>query len=91
MFMRLDKDVKEQSNKDLEWIKNFSKIKIMAICRDLNINKPNLWTGKTSAENIASCTLTVDADMGIFFRRINPLCSIGADHRQRVQLHRLII
>lgn len=48
--MRLEK---EKSNKDLEWIKEFSKIKIMTICRDLNINKPNLWTGKTSAENIA--------------------------------------
>ena len=45
----------------------------------------------TSAENIASGALTVDADMGIFFRRINPLCAVGSDHRQRVKLHRLII
>ena len=51
--MRIKKDVKEQPNKDLEWIKAFSKIKIIDICRDLKINKPNLWTGRTSAENIS--------------------------------------
>lgn len=37
--------------KDLEYIKNFSKIKVVDICRSLNIDKSNLWAGKASAEN----------------------------------------
>lgn len=39
--------------KDLEYIKKFSKITIIDICRSLNINKSNLWNGKASAENVA--------------------------------------
>lgn len=35
---------------DLEYIKEFSKIKIASICKELNIDKSNLWAGKTSPE-----------------------------------------
>ena len=34
------------------YIKNFSKIKISAICRKLNIDRSNLLHGKTSEENL---------------------------------------
>lgn len=39
-------------NKDLEFIKGFSKIKISTICEDLGIDKSNLWANKTSSQNI---------------------------------------
>lgn len=39
-------------NKDLEFIKEFSKIKISTICKDLKIDKSNLWANKTSPQNI---------------------------------------
>lgn len=51
--MKLDDKTKEQKEKDLEWIKKFSKITIIGICKDLKINKPNLFMGKSSAENTA--------------------------------------
>lgn len=37
---------------DLEFIKNFSKINISGICRELGIDRANLYNGKTSIENV---------------------------------------
>lgn len=41
-------------NKDryLKYIKNFSKIKISEICRELKIDKANIYRGTASIENI---------------------------------------
>ena len=39
-------------NKDLEFIKAFSKIKISSICKELCIDRSNLLNGKSSNENI---------------------------------------
>ena len=36
----------------LEKIKQFGKINITAICRELNINRSNLYHGRTTEENI---------------------------------------
>ena len=41
-----------KSNKDLDFIKAFSKINIKKICEDLKIDKSNLWAGRTSSQNI---------------------------------------
>lgn len=38
--------------RDLRYIKGFSKIKVSEICRDLKIEKPNVYRGTASAENI---------------------------------------
>ena len=35
----------------LEKIKQLSKINIVAICKELNINRSNLYNGKTTEEN----------------------------------------
>ena len=35
---------------DLEFIKSFSKINVTQICRELNIDRPNLMKGKASSE-----------------------------------------
>jgi hypothetical protein len=39
--------------KDLKYIKDFSKITVAGICKDLKIDKSNLWAEKSSAENVA--------------------------------------
>lgn len=38
---------------DLEFIKKFSKIRISDICKNLKIQKNNVYTGKTKKENIS--------------------------------------
>lgn len=43
----MDKD------KDLKFIKGFSKITIAGICKDLKIDKSNIWSGRGTAENIS--------------------------------------
>lgn len=40
------------NEKDLKYIKNFSKITISSICKELNINRANVLNGKASAKNI---------------------------------------
>lgn len=42
----------EKTNEDLKFIKNFSKITIAGICRDLNVNKSNLWRGTAKKDTI---------------------------------------
>lgn len=44
----MNKDI----NKDLEFIKNFSKISISKICCELNINRQNLLNGRSSYDNV---------------------------------------
>lgn len=39
------------NSKDLQFIKDFSKITIVSICKDLKINRGNLLNGKASQEN----------------------------------------
>lgn len=36
--------------RDLRFIKDFSKIKVAAICKDLKVDKSNLWRGNASGE-----------------------------------------
>jgi hypothetical protein len=43
-------DINKKVN--LEYIKKFSKITITSICKDLNIDKPSIYRGTASAENI---------------------------------------
>lgn len=37
---------------DLEFIKNFSKIRISNICKKLKVQKNNVYSGKTTKENL---------------------------------------
>lgn len=37
---------------DLKYIKDFSKIKVVSICKELGIDKSNLWRGNASPEAI---------------------------------------
>lgn len=39
-------------NNDLEFIKQFSKIKIATICKKLNVDKSNLWAGRVSGDKV---------------------------------------
>lgn len=39
--------------KDLQFIKNYSKISISSICKQLNVDRSNLLKNRSSAEKIA--------------------------------------
>lgn len=51
--MKQDPVNKLKKEKDIEWIKKFASITVTDICKDLGINKNNLYTYKISAENTA--------------------------------------
>lgn len=38
--------------RDLKFIKDFSKIKIAAICKELKVDRSNLWRGNASEEAV---------------------------------------
>ena len=40
-----------EKEEDLKYIKNFSKITVSSICRDLGINRQNLLNGRASTKN----------------------------------------
>lgn len=42
----------QNSYSDLDFIKDFSKIKIAYICKRLKIDKSNLWTNRVSTDKI---------------------------------------
>ena len=42
-----------EDNEELKWIKAFSKITIANVCKDLKIDKSNLWAGRASDTNIS--------------------------------------
>jgi hypothetical protein len=48
-FLRSDK---MEINEDLLYIKRFSKITIKKVCKRLGIDESNLWSGKTSKNNM---------------------------------------
>lgn len=52
--------------KDLKFIKEFAKIKITTICKELGINKSNVWAGNASPEAIKKVREELE-------RRINEL------------------
>lgn len=41
-----------KKKENLEYIKNFSEIKVSKICDKLNVARQNVFTGKTSDENL---------------------------------------
>lgn len=45
------------------YIKNFSKIKISAICRKLNIDRSNLLNGRTSEENLIKVKEEIESEI----------------------------
>jgi hypothetical protein len=45
--------------KDLKYIKDFSKITVAGVCKDLNIDKSNLWSGKANALAVEKVKLEI--------------------------------
>ena len=45
---------------DLKWIKGFSKINIADICKQLGVDKSNLWSGKASVKNTEKVKQTIE-------------------------------
>lgn len=49
----------KQSNPKLNFIKNFSKLSVKSICKELNIDSSNLYRGNTSQKNIDLVYITI--------------------------------
>ena len=47
---------------DLEFIQKFSKIKVASICKKLNISRQNVYTGRTSKENLKKIRKTIESE-----------------------------
>lgn len=50
-------------NEDLLYIKRFSSITIRKICKRLGINESNLWSGKTSANNMKRVRRVLESEI----------------------------
>lgn len=48
---------------DLEFIKKFSKITLTEVCKKTGVNKPNLYMGKASKENIKKIRKQIENDV----------------------------
>lgn len=51
--------------KDLEFIKNYSKISITAICKKIGANRGNVWSGRASAETIRKVREAITAELDL--------------------------
>lgn len=61
----MNKDI----NKDLEFIKSFSKINISKICCELKINRQNLLNGRSSSENVLKVKNQIIKEFNCLFER----------------------
>lgn len=52
--------------RDLKFIKSFQKITLAAICKELNVDKPSIYRGTASADNIKKVRKEIE-------KRINEL------------------
>ena len=52
---------------DLDYIKNFSKIKIAKICRENGVNSSNLWSGRLSEEKIHLIRKAIEKEVGTIY------------------------
>ena len=55
----------KQSNPKLNFIKNFSKLSVKSICKELSIDPSNLYRGNTSQKNIDLVYITIITKMKI--------------------------
>jgi len=48
---------------DLEYIKNFSKIRVKNICEKAKVNRANLYNNRTKKENIEKVRKTIESEL----------------------------
>ena len=48
---------------DLEYIKNFSKIRVKNICEKTKVNRANLYNNRTKKENIEKVRKTIESEL----------------------------
>lgn len=52
-----------EKEEDLDFIKSFGKISISAICKELKIDKSNLYHGKTTCDNIHKVAIRIREEL----------------------------
>lgn len=60
-FLRSD-DMEEEKEKNLKFIKNFSKIKVTTICKKLLIDRQNVLNGKTTSKNLKNVKEEIESE-----------------------------
>jgi hypothetical protein len=51
--------------KDLEFIKKYSKISITAICKKIGANRGNVWSGRASTETIHKVREAITSELDL--------------------------
>ena len=51
--------------KDLEFIKKYSKISITVICKKISVNRGNVWTGRASADTIRKVREAINSEIDL--------------------------
>ena len=52
-----------KDNEDLQYIKKFSQITITEACKLAEVNKSNLWSGRTSKKNIRKVRKIIESSV----------------------------
>ena len=61
-FLRSD-FMEEEKEKNLDYIKKFTKITITGICKKLSINRQNVLNGKTTSKNIKNVKEEIESEL----------------------------
>jgi len=48
---------------DLEYIKKFNQIQLTKICKNVKVNRGNLYSGRTKKENIEKVRRTIESEI----------------------------
>lgn len=63
---------KEDREKDYQYIKKFSKIKVTSICRKFKIDRQNVLNNKTTAENIRKVKEAIEEEIArLYIKELN--------------------
>lgn len=54
--------MEEEKEKNLKFIKNFSKIKVTTICKKLLIDRQNVLNGKTTSKNLKNVKEEIESE-----------------------------
>ena len=66
-----EKKIKKDKLKDLQFLKNFSKITIKGACKEENIKKNNVYTLKISKENLNRIKANIDNKINKLYEEYN--------------------
>ena len=70
-------------DKDLEYIKQFSKIFVSRICRENNVNYQNLMNGRSTPENSKKIRNAIESEVVKIYMYEKAIENIGSDEDEK--------